>query len=93
MRDCQFGVSPVNYSDSLCQERKKRKLCSPDFKVLQLGSPADSLSLEEKYNIEKSKELVESLEKIVFPMRFTDKLNSISCLQVEWTTRSAIYCV
>ena len=38
-------------------------------------------------------QLVESLEKIVFPMRFTDKLNSVSnfCLQFEWTTRSAIF--
>ena len=40
----------------------------------------------------KSMQLVESLEKFVFPMRFTDKLNSVShfCLQFEWTTGSAI---
>ena len=38
-------------------------------------------------------QLVESLEKIVFPKRFTDKLNSVShfCLQFEWTTCSAIF--
>ena len=38
-------------------------------------------------------QLEESLEKIVFPMRFTDKLNSVShfCLQFEWTTHSAIF--
>ena len=43
--------------------------------------------------MKKSMPLVESLEKIVLPMRFTDKLNSVShfCLQFEWTTRSAIF--
>ena len=40
-----------------------------------------------------SMQLVESLENIVFPMRFADKPNSVShfCLQFEWTTRSAIF--
>ena len=43
--------------------------------------------------MKKSMQLVESSEKIVFPMRFTNKLNSVShfCLQFEWTTRSAIF--
>ena len=43
--------------------------------------------------MKKSMQLVESLEKIVFPMRFTDKLNSVShfCLQFELTTHSAIF--
>ena len=51
---------------------------SPDSKVLQVGSPADSLNLEvKKSSIKKTMQLVESLEKIVFPMRFTDKLNSV----------------
>ena len=46
---------------------------------MQVGSPADSLNLEEKKSsIKKSMQLVESLEKIVFPMLFTDKLNSVS---------------
>ena len=46
-----------------------------------------------KSSINQSMQLVESMEKIVFPMRFTDKLNSVShfCLQFEWTTRSAIF--
>ena len=37
-------------------------------------------------------QLVESLEKIVFPKHFTDKLNSVShfCLQFEWTALSPI---
>ena len=43
-----------------------------------VGSLADSLNLEEKIQNKKSMQLVESLEKIVFPMRFTDKLNSLS---------------
>ena len=34
-------------------------------------------------------QLVESLEKIISPMCFTDKLNSV--LQFEWTTGSAIF--
>ena len=46
-----------------------------------------------KSSIKKSMQLMESLEKIFFPMRFTDKLNSVShfCLQFEWTTCSAIF--
>ena len=38
-------------------------------------------------------QLVESLEKMVFPMPFIDKLNSVShfCLQFKLTTCSAIF--
>ena len=65
----------------------------PRTQVLQVGSPADSLNLGEKIQYKNAMQLVESLEKIVFPMRFADKLNSVShfCLQFEWTTCSAIF--
>ena len=61
MKDCQFGVSPVNYSDSDLDQTFKLKSKAPTFRL-------ESHRIQFEFNLE----IEEGLEKIVTGIRQQD---------------------